>query len=162
MTWPLFDGGVIRANIRVQDELTEQALINYQSTVLTALQNVEDALITYNKEQVRRTALTDAVRHSQRAFDLSNELYEKGLADFLSVLTSEQDLYSAQNQLASSQTQVAVDLVSLYKALGGGWEDTDTIPSTIDKADRVDTTGATEVAGTTDQDKQDNQAKSAK
>lgn len=161
IVWPLFDAGSIRANIRIQDELAEQALNNYRSTVLSALQNVEDALIIYNKEQVRRAALTAAVRANQRAFDLSNELYEKGLADFLSVLTDEQNLYSAQNQLAASETQIAVDLVSLYKALGGGWEETDTVPSATDKQDRFDTTGATDVPGTTDHDKQNSEAKSA-
>ena len=87
-------------------------------------QNVEDALVAYANEQMHYRALADAVSADRRAVELSNELYKKGLGDFLAVLTAERSLYQDEDQLAQSQATVTANLVALYKALGGGWENT--------------------------------------
>jgi len=122
VSWPILDFGRIRSNIDVQNALQQQAYLTYQKTVLTGLQEVDDALVTYAKEQDRRQALQAAVDADQRAVDLAKDLWRNGLTDFLQVLTAEQNLFVVQNQLAQSQTAVSTDLVALYKALGGGWE----------------------------------------
>ncbi|MGA2244218.1 MAG: efflux transporter outer membrane subunit [Verrucomicrobiota bacterium] len=121
--WELFEAGRIRANVRVQNARQERALDFYQQTVLTALEDAENALTAYAKEQVRRTSLVQSEQASERAEELSTQLYQSGLADFLSVLDSERSLYVAQDALVQSDQIVSQDLVQLYKALGGGWQD---------------------------------------
>jgi len=96
-------------------------VIGYQSTVLNALEEVENALVSYSQEQERRDRLNDAVAHSQLAVDLATEQYKAGLVDFLSVLDAQRDLYANEDQLVQSQTSVTTNLVGLYRALGGGW-----------------------------------------
>src|SRR6267142_886935 len=118
---PLFTGGRIRSNIAVQTSRQREAVIGYQSTVLNALEEVENALVSYSQEQERRDRLNDAVAHSQLAVDLATEQYKAGLVDFLSVLDAQRDLYANEDQLVQSQTSVTTNLVGLYRALGGGW-----------------------------------------
>jgi outer membrane protein, multidrug efflux system len=121
--WELFEAGSIRANVRVQNARQEQALDAYQQTVLTALEDAENALTAYAKEQVRRQSLSQSVEANQQALELSSQLYKSGLVDFLRVLDSERSLYQAQDALVQSDQSVSLDLVQLYKALGGGWQD---------------------------------------
>jgi outer membrane protein, multidrug efflux system len=121
-TWPIFDAGRIRANIRVQDEAEQQAVATYQQAVLNALRDVEDALVVYENEQIRRKALMDAVDADKQAVDLATDQYKQGVADFLTVLDAERELYAAQDSLVQSDETVSSNLVTLYKALGGGWE----------------------------------------
>src|SRR5467141_3743094 len=121
ITLPLFTGGRIRSNIAVQTSRQREALIGYQSTVLNALEEVENALVSYSQEQERRDRLNEAVSHSQLAVDLATEQYKAGLVDFLSVLDAQRDLYANEDQLVQSQTTVTTNLVGLYRALGGGW-----------------------------------------
>jgi outer membrane protein, multidrug efflux system len=120
--WEFFEAGRIRANVRVQTAHQEEALNAYQQTVLIALEDAENALTAYAKEQVRRQSLTQSVQANQQALDLSTQLYKSGLADFLHVLDSERSLYAAQDALVKSDQAVSENLVQLYKALGGGWE----------------------------------------
>ena len=120
--WPLFDAGRIRANIRVQDARQEQALVTYEKAVLTSLQDVENALVAYSREQVSRRSLAQAVEANRRAFEIANELYTKGLVDFLNVLVTERALYLSQDLLAQSDQRITTNLVALFKALGGGWD----------------------------------------
>src|ERR1700747_3426473 len=118
---PLFTGGRIRSNIAGQTSRQREALISYQSAILNALEEVENALVSYSQEQERRDRLNDAVAHSQLAVDLATEQYKAGLVDFLSVLDAQRDLYANEDQLVQSQTTVTTNLVGLYRALGGGW-----------------------------------------
>ena len=118
---PLFTGGRIRSNIAVQTSRQREAVIGYQSTVLNALEEVENALVSYSQEQERRDRLNDAVAHSQLAVDLATEQYKAGLVDFLSVLDAQRDVYADEDQLVQSQTSVTTNLVGLYRVLGGGW-----------------------------------------
>src|SRR5262249_44882795 len=90
--------------------------------MLTSLQDVENALVAYAKEQVRYHSLRDEVDADRRSVELANELYTKGLAGFLNVLDAQRSLYQAQDQLVQSQKSVSQNLVALYKALGGGWQ----------------------------------------
>jgi len=120
--WELFEAGRIRANVRVQNARQEQALDGYQQTVLVALEEAENALTAYAKEQVRRQSLSQSVEANQQALELSTQLYKSGLADFIRVLDSERSLYAAQDALVQSDQAVSTDLVQLYKALGGGWQ----------------------------------------
>ncbi len=122
VTWAIFDAGRIRSNVEVQKELTRQAAVAYESTVLNALREVEDSLASYRTEQLRRKSLADAVDESRQAVDLARQQYEKGVIDFLEVLDAQRTLLEAQDVLAQSDSAVSLDLVSLYKALGGGWE----------------------------------------
>lgn len=122
VSWPIFDAGRIRANIEVQNAREEQALAHYEQVVLTSLEEVEDALVAYTHEQVRRRTLTTAVEANQRAVELANERYTKGLGDFLNVLEAQRALYISEDQLVQSERAVVSNLIVLYKAIGGGWE----------------------------------------
>jgi NodT family efflux transporter outer membrane factor (OMF) lipoprotein len=120
--WQLFEAGSIVANVHVQNERQKAALAQYQQTVLVALQDVETALTAYAREQVRRESLGESVAADRRALELATHLYKSGLVDFLHVLSSESALYNEQDALVQSDQTVSLDLVQLYKALGGGWE----------------------------------------
>jgi multidrug efflux system outer membrane protein len=122
VTWRVFDMGRIRSDIAQQEALQDQSLIAYQKTVLTALQEVEGALISLDKEQEHRNALVDAVAFNQKAVDLSIKLYTEGQTDFLNVLQAQRALFLTQDALAQSTQTISTNLVALYKALGGGWD----------------------------------------
>ena len=130
--WELFEAGSIVANVRVQNARQQQALDTYQQAVLTALEDAENALTAYAREQVRRESLTQSVEADRQALDLATQLYQSGLVDFLRVLDSEAALYSAQDALVQSDQTVSLDLVQLYKALGGGWEQPTNTPAIAD------------------------------
>ena len=122
ISWPVFDVGRIRANIEIRNAQQEQALTQYEKSILSAFQDVETALVNYANEQVRFRSLTDAVAANRRAVTMANELYVRGLNDFLNVLDTQRSLYVTENDLTQSQATMASNLVALYKALGGGWE----------------------------------------
>jgi len=122
VTWRVFDMGRIRSDIAQQEALQEQSLLAYQKTVLTALQEVEGALISLDKEQEHRKALVDAVAFNQKAVDLSIKLYTEGQSDFLNVLQAQRALFLTQDALTQSTQTISTNLVALYKALGGGWD----------------------------------------
>ncbi len=120
--WPIFDGWRIRSNIQVQNARQEQALAAYEKAVLVALQDVENALVVYAAEQQRYRSLAEAVASNQRSFELSSELYRRGLAPFLNVLEAQRALYLSQDAMVQSESLVVGNLIALYKALGGGWD----------------------------------------
>ena len=120
--WPLFDAGAIRSNIEVQSALQEQALIQYQAAVLTALEDVENALFAYAKEQSRRQSLIEGTEAARRAVDLAQKQYSFGIIEFGTVLIAQRSLLSLQEQLAVSEGGVTSNLIALYKSLGGGWK----------------------------------------
>ena len=122
LSLPIFNWGKINANIKSKKIQHELAFLDYQKTVLSAFKEVEDALIAYKNEQTRHQTLTMAVNSSQLALEMANERYNKGLTMFLDVLQSQNSLYQTQRDLVDSQAKLAVDLVALYKALGGGWQ----------------------------------------
>jgi outer membrane protein TolC len=89
---------------------------------LTALQEVEDALVAYAIEQTRRADLIEALNQSEQSLSLARQQYEYGLVSFLNVLDAERNVFSAEDNLTQSNENVSTDLVGLYKALGGGWQ----------------------------------------
>jgi outer membrane protein TolC len=121
ITLPIFDGGAIRQNIEVQSALQEQYLIAYEAAVLSALEEVENALVAYAEEQYRRQSLLDGTAAAKQAAELAQKKYSTGLADFTSVLIAERSLLSFQDELAQSEGTVKTNLIRLYKTLGGGW-----------------------------------------
>lgn len=125
-SWALFDGGQVRRNIEVQSALQEQKLIQYRSVVLAALEEVENALTTYVEEQRRSQALAEAARAARAAAGLALDKYRGGLQDFSTVLDAQRSQLSFEDQLAQSRGAVSSDLVRIYKALGGGWQNIQT------------------------------------
>jgi NodT family efflux transporter outer membrane factor (OMF) lipoprotein len=121
VAWPVFDAGAIRSNIKVQSALQEQALSKYEAAVLTALEEVENAIVAYADEQQRRQSLSEAAQAAQHAVDLAQIQYSSGVIDFSNILIAQRSLFALQDQLAVSESEVTSNLISLYKALGGGW-----------------------------------------
>jgi NodT family efflux transporter outer membrane factor (OMF) lipoprotein len=119
---PIFQGGALRAQIAVARAQEAAAVLEYRQTVLSALQDVDDALVRYRTDQARRDILRDAVDANARAFDLARNGYQHGLASFIDVLDTERQLTDSRLQLTQGTIQVTGDLVALYKALGGGWQ----------------------------------------
>lgn len=122
ITWNVFDAGAIRRNIEAQGAIREQYLLAYRAAVLSALEEVENAISGYALEQARRESLRRAVKAAQEAQGLSQDLYKAGLVNFDSVLDAQRSLLEFQDQLAVSEGAVVKRLISLYKALGGGWD----------------------------------------
>lgn len=119
---PLFDGGANRAQIQIQQAAVEQARINYRATVLTALQEVEDALVQLQGDQERLVQLQISEEAARNAQLLANQRYSSGLVDFQTVLDTQRTLLSSQDSVANGQAAISTDYVRLYKALGGGWQ----------------------------------------
>ncbi len=119
--WNIFDGLRNLNRIAAQEAVTHQSYIVYQRTLVVALQEVESSMVFYRREQVRRDALMRATEAAMKSVKLSETLYRNGLTDFQDVLDAQRSLANLENTLAQSRGQVAVNLVSLYKALGGGW-----------------------------------------
>jgi outer membrane protein, multidrug efflux system len=122
MTWPIFEAGQIRANISAQNAREEQALYVYRKTVLTALEEVDDALVAYAKERTRHEALVASAQAFAQSEVLARDRYEEGYSSYLNVLEAQRSLYTAQDAVAQSDQQLIDDLIALYKALGGGWQ----------------------------------------
>lgn len=100
----------------------EAALATYQKTVLVSLQEAENAIVAYAEEQNRHRALADEVANNRRSLDMADSLYAAGRVNFLDVLDVRRSLYQSDDLLAASDQAVSLDLIALYKALGGGWE----------------------------------------
>lgn len=122
VTLPIFTGGRTRANIAFENQRWEEARLRYQRTVLNALEEAEDSMVAYAREQDRAQKLAVAVEASKRSVELSTELYTRGLSDFLSVLDAQSSQLAAEDELAQSKTADITQLIAVYKALGGGWD----------------------------------------
>jgi multidrug efflux system outer membrane protein len=122
ITWAALDLGHVSARIKAAKAHAEGQLATYEKTVLTALEETENALVDFGREQARRDYLTEADRSATQAMALARQRYEGGVADFLPALDAERTQLDIQAQLAQSQTRTATSLVAIYKALGGGWE----------------------------------------
>ncbi len=122
LNWNIFNGGSVRSLIKVEDARTKQALLKYEKTILKALKEVEDALVRYANGERRVIDLQHSVEVAKRTLDLSLTLYKEGLKDFQSTLDAERVLFEAENSLAEAEGATAINLVNLYRALGGGWD----------------------------------------
>jgi outer membrane protein, multidrug efflux system len=119
---PIFQGGALVSNLRLSKAQEAEAALDYRKTVLMALRDVDNALTVYRTDQARRDSLGESVAAEQAAFDLARDSYRKGITSFINVLDAERQLAQARQQYAQGTMQVSTDLVSLYKALGGGWQ----------------------------------------
>ncbi len=122
VSWPILDGGRIRANIEAQGADQQRALAEYELAVLNALKEVEDALIAYRNERTRYQHLTNAVEANRQAVSLANIQYQEGMSDFMVVVDTERTLCKYEDQLVRSGTQTTLCALAVFKALGGGWE----------------------------------------
>jgi NodT family efflux transporter outer membrane factor (OMF) lipoprotein len=132
-SWNIFDAGAIRQNIEVQNARQEQALIQYEATVLAALEEVEDVLVAYAKVRRRREYLARATEAARQADLLARDQFSAGLVDFSNVLITQLALLSLEDDLAQSEGAAASTLVRLYKALGGGWKSPDPNSTSLKK-----------------------------
>ena len=122
LSWPILNYGRIRNNIRVQDAAYQEAAVNYQNTVLRAAAEVESALYSFLKAREQLGYLTESAQSVQQSFELSTIQYKEGETDFLRVDIAAGNLAETQDSQASAAGRVASNLISAYKALGGGWE----------------------------------------
>ncbi len=124
LTIPLFEGGQLRGQLSLRRAQQQEAAISYARTVLTAFTQVDIALVAYTQEHATLAALTTDAQQAQIALGLAEDQYKEGLADYLSVLDAQQSYLQAQQSQAQAVEAVANDLVTLYQALGGGWQQT--------------------------------------
>ena len=120
--WNIFNYGRLKSNVRLQDALFQQLLVDYHNTILQAQVDVENAIIAYLKSHEQLKSYKLAADASQRAVNVANTQYQNGLVNFNTVITNLQTLAQQQDLLSSAQGSVATNLVQVYKALGGGWE----------------------------------------
>ena len=125
VTFPIFHGGQIHANIRAKEEEEKQAYYAYQKAVLGGIQNAEDALVRYETEQQRFVALDGATKTARQSTALALAQYRIGLVTYINVEQAQTTQLTAEDNLAQSRAALTSDLVSVYKALGGGWKDGD-------------------------------------
>ncbi|SDB90082.1 efflux transporter outer membrane subunit [Paraburkholderia lycopersici] len=123
VSMPVFQGGALVANLRLSKLQQVEAALDYRKTVLGALRDVNNALDVYRTDQVRLLSLNESVAAQRRAYDLARASYRKGIVSFIDLLDAQRQLSSAEQNAQQGELQVCTDLVSLYKALGGGWED---------------------------------------
>jgi len=124
VTLPIFAGGRLKSTLELRKAQQIEAAITYRKTVLQAWHEVVNAMVAYRLERQRRGRLQAQVEHARQALSLARDRYRDGVADFLTVLDAERTLLEASQQQATSTTNVSLDLVQLFKALGGGWETT--------------------------------------
>ena len=124
--WSIFNGGRVRANIDLQSEIAQQDLLIYKNNVLVAIGEVEDAIAAYELNGVRQSHLQVAESAISESENLVLVQYNTGLTNFNNVMTTQRDLFSLQDQLVTNEAGVLASLVTLYKALGGGWDLNDT------------------------------------
>ena len=119
---PIFNGGALIASVRLSRAEAAAAALSYRSTVLNALQEVEDGLNSLREDAERSAALNTTVAADQRALDINVDAYRHGLVTYVTVLTLQLQTVQARQQLAQAALTQIIDLIKLYKALGGGWE----------------------------------------
>jgi NodT family efflux transporter outer membrane factor (OMF) lipoprotein len=122
MSAPLLDGGTANAQVKVQEAGVDQARATYQTTLLTALKDVEDAMLAWRNDQDRLVFLQQAATAAENADLLARKRFASGLIDFQTVLETQRSLLSAQDNLATVRTNLSTDYVSLIKAVGGDWQ----------------------------------------
>jgi len=120
-SWPIFRHGQIKSMIRVRDEQAQQALIAYRQSILTATQEVEDALAANEEERKRQEMVAASYAAQLRALDHARALYKGGLTDFRAVLNQQHRVLQAESAMDQSMAKQRLDRIALYKALGGGW-----------------------------------------
>ena len=119
---PIFQGGQLTANLRLARAQAAEAALRYRGTVLNALREVEDALVSFRADRIGRDRQADVLRSGQQTLALATNRYAHGLSDYLQVLDAQRTVENARQQLVQQDMTLANDVVTLYRALGGGWE----------------------------------------
>jgi len=122
INWAAFNIGRILKEVDQADAISQAQAANFEKTVLMALEEVDTSLVNFTREEQRRASLMRAAKASAKAEDLSQDRFDAGYDSFIDKLDSERTLLLAQDNLAQSETSVALKLVAVYKALGGGWQ----------------------------------------
>jgi NodT family efflux transporter outer membrane factor (OMF) lipoprotein len=120
--WNIFNYGRLKNNVRVQDARYQQAIVNYQNTVLDAFREVEDAMVGFVESQQETGFRSTAAEAAKRSTEIARIQYREGAVDFQRVIDSERSLVTQQDRWTDSRGQIALNLIAMYKALGGGWE----------------------------------------
>ena len=127
--WPLLDFGAIDAEVDIAQLAARASLVNYRKTILNAVQQVDTSLDAYQAEETSMENLSTAMVAGQRAVDLATSRYNRGLTDFLNVVDAERQFYDLQEQYAEAQVAQGEQFVQLYKSLGGGWQNYQSVPA---------------------------------
>lgn len=143
LSWNIFSGGKVQANIKVMDARALQTIYQYENTVLSALNEVENAMHALFQYKVQYQSQEKVVKSARREQELALSLYRQGLVSFQNVLDAQLAVFSAENEMAKAKGQAAVNCVVLYKALGGGWDPQNppAIPDMSDLIMEVEKTG---------------------
>ena len=121
LNWPIFNGGEIRKNIQVQTAIEEQLLAEFEGVILKAVGEVKDALNANAQEILRNEFLKSALKSAISSLEITKNKYSQGLINFTDVLNSQMEVYSLENNFVSSNGQKIINLIALFKTLGGGW-----------------------------------------
>jgi outer membrane protein TolC len=127
--WPLLDFGALDASVSVADLQAHERLVSYKRTVVDAVRDADTAIGNFASEEERLKDLDVAMVASERAVSLASQRYDRGLTDFLNVIDAERQQYALENEYAATEQSAADAFVSLYKALGGGWESYQDVPA---------------------------------
>ena len=120
--WNILNYGQITNNVRLQDATLQQLLVNYQNLVLTAQQQVDDAISTFLQARAQLGDLRRSLQAASGALNAATDQYEQGATNFTTVLVAEQNLFQAESNLSVASGNVALGMTSIYRALGGGWQ----------------------------------------
>ena len=126
-----FDGGATQAAIEVQDAQVEEARVNYEKKVLRAFEEVENAIKSYKEEKQRNASLNVSVTAAKKVNKITLARYTSGLIDFQEVQDAERVIFFQEDELAISDGNLVQFIIQLYKAMGGGWEDTEIVTDEI-------------------------------
>ncbi len=122
LTQAIFEGGKLRGQLRLSKATEEEMVLNYRKTIVTAFQQVSNALIAVNKQRAAREQQQKLVAAATDAARLARMRFRAGATSYLEVLTTDSNLFSAQLNLVDAREEEALSLVQLYQALGGGWQ----------------------------------------
>ena len=120
--WKILNYGRIVNNVRLQDARLQEKVLQYQQTVLTAGREVEDALAAFIQYQLQARRLEESVKAAERSVELVLIQYKEGRVDYNRVFTTQSQLVTLQDQLAGARSNIATNLIGVYRALGGGWQ----------------------------------------
>lgn len=127
--WSILDFGSLDAQVDIADLKSHEQLVGYRRTVINAVRDVDSAVESFSAEQDSVAQLSDALAQAQRAVELATERYDRGLTDFLNVVDAERRLYALEAQVILAQQGAAEGFVSVYRNLGGGWQDYQSAPA---------------------------------
>ncbi len=122
LSWDILNYGRIKNRVRVQDARLQQQIVNYQHTVLSAVRETEDALVSFFKSQEAETLMAESVRAAKRSVEISQTQYREGIEGYQRVLDTLRFQSEQEDSLSNIKGSVALNLIAIYKALGGGWE----------------------------------------